>query len=407
MRLNVLFLSELLHPHGSGAELATYLYAKILSEMEVNVVLVTNRFGKEPEVSKKGNLTVYRLHLFKGIRSTKYSIITRFDVLFSTFLKKLIKWSDIVYVPRFWYSAIPLAKTHGKPVITHLHDYIPICPLATCFNVSKNTVCNHNSLLCSPACIYCFERKHGRGCTESLMSTFLNSTVRRYAYHVLRLSDTVLCVSKKQRDIMVEGVPHLRGKIKVLHNPFLQVPLSDVKGKDFGYFGGPNYLKGFHTLCQALIHMNNATSKTVRVHATKFRKTTRKFAERAKSLGFLLHGKLDTQRFERLYRQIFAVVVPSIWHEPWGYVVIEAILRGRLIIASRTGGIPEQVEGCKGVILCQPGNFVELAETADFVRGFDKEVVEDLGIQNREAFLKRFNNKASATKFVSICEDLL
>lgn len=47
--LRILFLSELFYPHGGGAELATYLYAKLLSSAEFNVVVVTNRFSGEPE----------------------------------------------------------------------------------------------------------------------------------------------------------------------------------------------------------------------------------------------------------------------------------------------------------------------------------------------------------------------
>ena len=124
--MNILFLSELFYPYGGGAELATYLYAKLLNKAEFKVVVVTNRFAGESEVLKNGNLTVYRLPLFKKGGSVKYSVLKRFDVLLSSFMRKMVKWADAVYIPRFWYSAIPLAKAYGKPVITHLHDYIPI-----------------------------------------------------------------------------------------------------------------------------------------------------------------------------------------------------------------------------------------------------------------------------------------
>jgi hypothetical protein len=50
--MNILFLSELFYPHG-GAELATYLYAKLLSEAGFNAVVITNRFTGESDVSKK------------------------------------------------------------------------------------------------------------------------------------------------------------------------------------------------------------------------------------------------------------------------------------------------------------------------------------------------------------------
>ena len=40
--MNILFLSELFYPHGSDGELATYLYAKLLSQKGFNVKVVTN-----------------------------------------------------------------------------------------------------------------------------------------------------------------------------------------------------------------------------------------------------------------------------------------------------------------------------------------------------------------------------
>jgi hypothetical protein len=49
--LNILFLSELFYPHGSGGELDTFIYANLLSTANVNVVVITNRFGGEPELT--------------------------------------------------------------------------------------------------------------------------------------------------------------------------------------------------------------------------------------------------------------------------------------------------------------------------------------------------------------------
>jgi hypothetical protein len=111
-------LSELFYPHGGGAELATYMYAKLLSKRPgIRVTVVTNQFPGEAYFSKNEGFSIYRLPLLKN-ESMKYSILQRFDVLLSSVVRKLCKQSDIVYIPRYWISAIPLAKNLGKPVIT-------------------------------------------------------------------------------------------------------------------------------------------------------------------------------------------------------------------------------------------------------------------------------------------------
>ena len=77
--------------------------------------------------------------------SLKYSILRRFDVLLSRYLGKLIAWADVVYIPRFWFSAILLAKKRRKPVIVHLHDFIPICPLASLYYMPEGELCRKRS----------------------------------------------------------------------------------------------------------------------------------------------------------------------------------------------------------------------------------------------------------------------
>jgi glycosyltransferase involved in cell wall biosynthesis len=55
-------------------------------------------------------------------------------------------------------------------------------------------------------------------------------------------------------------------------------------------------------------------------------------------------------------RRSLAAVVPSVWAEPFGMVVIEAMAAGRPVIASRTGGIPEIVEDGRSGLLVPRGD---------------------------------------------------
>jgi len=405
--MNVLFLSELFYPHGGGAEYATFLYAELLSQAGFNITVVTNKFDGEPEVSRHGKLTIYRLPLLGKSGSVKYAILKRFEVLFSSFMRKMMKWADVIYVPRFWFSAIPLAKALGKPIITHLHDYIPICPLAILYDETKAKTCDCRSIICSPRCIYAYEKTHDRNFQETLTSVVLNSGVGRYLPKFVELSDAIICVSKSQKSIVVEKEPSLHKKLHIIYNPLPRLALSEMKGDDFGYFGGPDVLKGFRVLYQALSHLNRTGSRLMRIHSTKFQAHSEQVARTLSRLGFLLYNKLDKSELDKVYENIRAVVVPSVWHEPWPYVVVEALVQGRFVIASRVGGIPEQVEGCKGVMLFEAGDYNKLADSMEFVAGLDREKIADYGFQNRETFLRRFDNESSIKGFISVCEHLI
>jgi glycosyltransferase involved in cell wall biosynthesis len=72
-------------------------------------------------------------------------------------------------------------------------------------------------------------------------------------------------------------------------------------------------------------------------------------------------GWLKGQAVNDKYRQSTAVVIPSVWPENLPTVCIEALATGRLVIGSRTGGIPELVQdGVTGRIV-PPGDADALA----------------------------------------------
>ena len=402
--MRLLFLSELYYPHGGGAELATYLYAKLLSKAGLEVAVVTNKFEGEVSVSRERNLVVYRLPLFRSWENLKFSILKRSDVLFSSFLRKLVRWANVIYVPRLWFVALPLMRRWKKPTIVHLHDYIPACSLSTLYNSTKNAICDSRGIGCSPKCIYSFERDQGRGILKSSTSTLLNLSFSSLMGRLINSSNVVFCVSERHRQIIVDRLPNLRSKAEVIYNPLPPFSEAKMAGDDFGYFGGLSYMKGFYSLYRALVHLQANGEKSVRVHATKF--PEKLGSETLRTLGFLTYGKLNSNDFARMYSKVKGVIVPSVWNEPWPYVVVEALVKGRFVLASRIGGIPEQVKGCKGAMLVEPGDFKALASGIEFVQGLTREELIDYGIQNRETYLRSFNNDSTVRKFINVCEKL-
>lgn len=402
--MNFLILSELFYPHGGGAEYATCLYAKLLSEAGFEVTVVTNRFGDEPAVSREDSFTVYRLPLFKSISGFKYSVLSRVDVLLSGFMRRMIRKADVVYIPRFWFAGGLLAKTLGKPVIIHLHDYIPSCSLAILYDASKRAICESGSG-CSMRCVYSFEKLKGNSLVWTMESVLLNSTIGRYVGRLVGFADAVVCVSKLQREKVAGNNRSLLNKTLVIYNPLPEVSFSPVQGDSYGYFGGMNYIKGFLTLYGATRLARRKFLIKPKIHVTNFPCRPR-VQKSLSNLGFIVHERVERAMFERIYCDVSTTIVPSLWHEPWPYVVVEALIKGRYLIASKVGGIPEQVENCKGVTLCEPGDNGQLAEAMSLVKGLSKETIVDMGANNRETFLRRFNNETSIKNLIKLCEQV-
>jgi glycosyltransferase involved in cell wall biosynthesis len=213
-------------------------------------------------------------------------------------------------------------------------------------------------------------------------------------------------VSNAQKNLLLRHGAFSPSKVHVIYNPLPETKENslEVQGSDFGYFGGPNYLKGFHILCKAATLVKNI--KSVTIHATKFSEINNKSGF-LRDLGIVKYGRLESAKFNDLYKKIRTVISPSVWEEPLPYVVSEALVSGRIVIASRVGGIPEQVEGCEGTFLFLPGDYKALAENILYVEGLSKEKAVELGVKNREFVTKRFNNERILSEFTSLVENVI
>ena len=125
------------------------------------------------------------------------------------------------------------------------------------------------------------------------------------------------------------------------------------------YFGRLDREKGVHVLLEAWRRLDFGPdearllvvgSSTVHADAAAYRAELEALAA-------------DTVRFVPGQRDVVTllhasdvVVVPSVWQEPFGRTVIEALSTGRPVLASRVGGIPEILTGPLGRFLFEPAD---------------------------------------------------
>jgi glycosyltransferase involved in cell wall biosynthesis len=77
------------------------------------------------------------------------------------------------------------------------------------------------------------------------------------------------------------------------------------------------------------------------------------------------HGWTDETKTLKLIQQARALIFPSVWHEPAGFVSLEAAALGRPIIVSKVGGIPEYAEVLNNALFVEPNDVGKLAENID------------------------------------------
>ncbi len=86
-----------------------------------------------------------------------------------------------------------------------------------------------------------------------------------------------------------------------------------------------------------------------------------------------------------------AVVIPSL-REMWGYVCMEAKAAARPILASRVGGLVEQIEACDCGILVPPGDPVALAEGIQQLYALPRSSLKAMGQRGRDSVQNAWEN---------------
>lgn len=394
--MRILTFSELLYPHGGGAELATWLYSKLLAEKGFRITIVTKQFPNEPSVELfSDKITIFRLPM-KMMRRSRYDALANIGIMATSFVSKLIAKSDIVYIPTNLYCAIPVARFHKKPVIVHIHNYSITCPTSLMYDFDEQCVKASSSK--SFILHEIIERR--RGGFSVAVSSFMNELIGKHFNHIAMYADALIFVSNAQMNLVVPRIPHIKKKSYVIYNPIPNYPLIRAESKGIGYFGGRSFVKGFPVLMRALKSLKHPSDVEAYMTMTSEEHKTTKIGN-----GILVNflPRLNWASFLDLMKKLSIAVVPSLWPEPLPYTLVESMLYGKLVIASNVGGMPELVGGINsGVRLVKPGDSKEMAEALSSFLMFELEEVNEIGIKNREHILQKFNNERTTKSFMDI-----
>jgi glycosyltransferase involved in cell wall biosynthesis len=162
------------------------------------------------------------------------------------------------------------------------------------------------------------------------------------------------------------------GRIEILGGAvdtrlFYPPPSLPKRNETFVYFGRLVTEKGLWTLLDAF----EAQPRPMRLRIIgegplrddlETSVQRRKMQDRVQFVGLLAPERLREELIGSM-----AAIVPSIWQEPLGLVVLEAMACGIPVIASAVGGIPEMITDGKNGLLVPPRDVFRLAEMIDCV----------------------------------------
>lgn len=335
---------------GAGKELYSELVAQIIEGLldwrAVRVSLSPTSGDPRVRVVETRPPRVLRLLRDPGLEETLAGIARREE-------------ASLVHVnisnPRY---AIPLARAAeraGLSLVATIHSYHILCPTTWKTRLPGPKPCTIRAP--SPRCVPCMirhSRLTGRGLAWEASSLAGTLAFRRLA----RRARALLAPSRRFAE---QARRELGLEVGWAWNPVPRGMLQPrpLEGEGYAFFiGRLVHEKGAHLLPRL--------ARLLEPHELHVagRGPLAEYVRRRAPRNLVFHGSVDAREKWDLYRHASIVLVPSVWSEIFGYVVVEAFSAWRPVATFNHAGPGELVEASGGGVLAEAFNLEELAAKA-------------------------------------------
>lgn len=382
--MKILIFNEYYYPYEKGgAEVSTRLLAESLCRLGHDVFVASS--CDRTEKTNYNGVTLFYVKTnpiyWDGnnekktiVKKILWHIVDMNNLFVTSSIENLIQdvQPDIIHTNNLSHFSCRVWKVaHEKniPICHTLRDYYLICHKCTLYKGFKS---------CKQRCLGC------------RFSSYYKKRYSKYVNAVVGISSHIL------NRHLLEGLFDEACETRVIHNPVLtkEVCLKRKVTKKIGFIGSLKESKGIEILIKNFIACNRVDYSLViaGTGADAYVQHLKSISRDSQNVQFL--GRMDATEF---YNQIDLLVVPSLWEEPFGRIVVEAIACGVPVLASNRGGISEILKNRKEGLLFNIEDPESLKnKLLDFMDGkisFDfSEVKSFLGIYDTECIALEYEN---------------
>ncbi|HJT20599.1 MAG TPA: glycosyltransferase family 4 protein [Nitrospira sp.] len=335
------------------------------------------------------NVTIHELKSAAGWLSPVLTQQTGGPILKASALENIFrKPFDVIHYHNISLVGGPRILEYGRAIKLYtLHEYWLICPTHMLFKFGKAPCAQASCLLCTVA--------HGR---PPQMWRYMR-TIERAVDHV----DLFLAPSRfsmqKHREM---GLKRPIVELPYFTSRWPLAPQSR-RGEEsheepyFLFVGRLEKIKGLQTLIPAFRCYTKA--QLLIVGTGEYEDCLRGMAAGSPHIKFL--GRLGGEELRSLYEGAVATIVPSLWYEVFGIVILESFTQRTPVIVRDVGGMPNVVEE-------SGGGLVFTTET-ELLRAMDRLLEErglreEMGRRGHRAFEEKWSAGAHIPRYLGLIE---
>ena len=358
----------------------------------------------DPEQAHLGNIRFSPANILRFLDRSTYSFEARIKL---SRLLKAVHGADIAYILNIYNymspSIIHTFKRHHIPVVMQIGDYNLLCP-------------SYSLLRNGRPCTLCVQGQYYNGLKYRCVKNHLAaSTVRVAAMYLQRLLrlyqlvDAIVVPCQFMKTKLIEG-GFSEKKTHVLQypvEPTIEPDKTWHKKNYIVYFGRISYEKGLDTLIGAFQKLNPPTDlyiigRSYDGEEKRLKQFIKPHAQnRIHFIGFQSGQTLTQWIAEALFS-----IVPSRWYDNAPLSIYESFLNGTPVLASRIGGIPEQIqEGITGQLF-DPDSCDDLMQKMDWMLS-SKDQLFQMGTAGQAYVKKTLLIKDHSERLMSLFEAVI
>lgn len=346
----------------------------------------------------------------KGIKKIKVGLSVIYNFEAKRKFEQLIKDEkpDIAHIGlihrQISFSVVDVLKKYNIPVVMHLHELTAICP---CY-----TMLRQDGTICSE----CMQKKYWncvKHCCikKSRMKSFLayaEAKFLQYGNYYNKI-DTYIAECDFYKELMENA--------KVTASPIIRMNnFLPINQEYKAYYENDNYLlyfgryareKGVLTILKAYAQLN-CTEKLILVgkgsEETKIKEFIANYELQDK---VEVNGAIFGEKMDRIIERAKVVLVPSEWYENGAFVALQALAKGKVIVASNIAGLAEIIQNGETGFLAESGNPDSFANAISCALQLSEEEYREMSKTIVEYARKRCDAKQYVQNLLELYESLI
>ena len=251
------------------------------------------------------------------------------------------------------FSVVDVLKKYNIPIVMHLHELTAVCP---CY-----TMLRQDGSICSDCATKgywnCVKNKCMKGSLAKSVLAYTEAQFLKYGHYYDKID---LYIAE------CDFYKNLVEKARFTHSPIIKMNnFLPINQEYKAYYEHDNYIlyfgryareKGVLTILNAYAQMN-CSEKLVLVGKGSEEKKIKLFVkEHNLEDRVQVNGAIFGEKMDRIIEHAKIVLVPSEWYENGAFVALQALAKGKIVVASDIAGLSEIIQDGKTGYLAEPGN---------------------------------------------------